>query len=90
MNKLGQMIDIALHEKKVNKSLRKQIDQITEIFSFAQYKEPKIEMKPILKAANAVSRMEESLKKYRQPLLGKVYDREGLSYGVAKDPLKIQ
>lgn len=65
MNKLGQMIDIALHEGKVSPSLRRQIDQITEIFNFAQHRELKIEAKPSLRAPNAPSYMEESLAKYR-------------------------
>ena len=42
-----------------------------------------------LSALRKISHMEESLLKYRSHLLGKVYNREKLSYGCAKDPRKI-
>ena len=42
-----------------------------------------------LSALRKVSHFEESLQKYKTVLLGKVYDREKLSYGSAKNPLTI-
>ena len=33
--------------------------------------------------------MEEAMQKYKKVLLNKVYDRENITYGSARDPMKI-
>ena len=97
LQKLSQMIEVARLESKTNSVLAQKIRQIRETFPFAMYKEPEFidfksnfsEYQLGLSALRKISHMEESLQKYHTVLLNKVYDREKLSYGFAKDPLRL-